>query len=481
MLDRMLVPKDLNDMENTTWSTVIKAQALHEVLTKDCMEHFYQAAETPFVSGPIAVKLGPFVDNKYCDSVLAGTFDFTNIAEITEVKELINGMQYPDPSNATPLIDSTIDEEGFIDAISHTRERTSSSPSGRHYGHYCALLRSPQTLGYIAALANFCFHWGVTMRRWEKVIQPQLPKDNGTPRIKRIWQITLIKANLTMCLSELFGRWLMDNAEEHNLLHPYQFGSCKGRMSISAVLLKRLSYDQIRQSRMDAIMFDNDAKACYDWMIPSQSAMISQRAGMPRKAANTFLQILLHMEYFVCTAYGVSSKGYSNIIKLILGVMQGAGHSGGLWALTSSIMLGKMENAFGAIFHSPYPRDVSCCRNGEAFIDDTSSWALRQGILFAMLIQMMCATAQKWERLLYATGGALNLLKCFWYGIQWTFLDAGVPRMKKAQEDDPKIQLTSGADFQTAHTITRIEVTKGMRTLGVRLTPDGNKNTEYNH
>jgi hypothetical protein len=142
-----------------------------------------------------------------------------------------------------------------------------------------------------------------------------------------------------MCLSKLFGKRLMDNAEKHNLLHPHQFGSCKGRMSIIAVLLKWLSYDYICQSWMDAIMFDNDARgACYDRMIPSPTATISWRAGMPKAAANTFLQIPLNMEYYVCTAYGVSSEGYSNIIKCLLGVMQGAGHSGrGLWALTSSL------------------------------------------------------------------------------------------------------------------------------------------------
>ena len=139
-LDRMLVPDNPDDLPNTTWSTVIESQALFEVLTKDCQEHFYQAAETPFVTGPVADKIGPFADNEYCEAVLNGTFDFTDIAEITEVKDLISGMQYPDPANPTPMIDSTIDAEGFISAISHTRERTSSSPSGRHYGHYRSLL-----------------------------------------------------------------------------------------------------------------------------------------------------------------------------------------------------------------------------------------------------------------------------------------------------------------------------------------------------
>jgi hypothetical protein len=53
--------------------------------------------------------------------------------------------------------------------------------------------------------------------------------------------------------------------------------------------------------------------------------------------------------------------------------------------------------------------------------------------------------------------------------------------MTKSDADDPDIQLTSGSDFQMSHTITRIKVTKGMRTLGVCLAPDGNENEEYNH
>jgi hypothetical protein len=94
----------------------------------------------------------------------------------------------------------------------------------------------------LAALANFCFQWGVSMKRWEKAaIQPQIPKDKGTPRLTRIRRITLLEADLNLCLSELFGRHLMANAEKHHLLHPHQYGSRKGKMCISAVLLKRIS------------------------------------------------------------------------------------------------------------------------------------------------------------------------------------------------------------------------------------------------
>ena len=44
-------------------------------------------------------------------------------------------------------------------------------------------------------------------------------------------------------------------------------------------------------------------------------------------------------------------------------------------------------------------------------------------------VTLMQQTAQQWEHLLHTTGGALNLNKCYWYGIAWTFTPAGEPKM----------------------------------------------------
>jgi hypothetical protein len=367
-LDRILVPDD-PDTADTTWTSVVEAQALYEVLLADGQRHFNQAAPTPFVTGPIAAKFGPFDDNDYCDDILNGTFEFADMSNDLEVSDLIHGMRHLDPMNPTTTLDPTITPEDFASMVKHSCERTSSSPSGRHYGHYRALLRAPDTLGVIAAVADFCFAWGVSLTRWEKVTHTLIPKEPGTPKINRIRRITLIEADLNMCLSEIFGRRMMDSAETHGLLHKAQYGSRRGKMAISAVLLKRLSYDIIRQTRMDACVVDNDAAACYDRIIPSIAMIKSRRAGVPRSAAQVFLSLLFRMEYYVRTAYGTSSTAYSNIIDFILGVMQGAGHSGALWALTSSIMFDLMEKTPGATFHSPVPHR-SLRRTGEAFVDD---------------------------------------------------------------------------------------------------------------
>jgi hypothetical protein len=109
-------------------------------------------------------------------------------------------------------------------------------------------------------------------------------------------------------------------------------------------------------------------------------------------------------------------------------------------------------------------------------VNDTAQWILQMGIMFMMLrTTLMQQSAQQWAWLIFAsTGGALNLLKCFWYGIHWCFTDTGIPRMRKIQADDPTINISPGDNPTCTQSIKRIEVTKGMRTLaGVRLAPDG--------
>jgi hypothetical protein len=237
----------------------------------------------------------------------------------------------------------------------------------------------------------------------------------------------------------------MPNAEKHGLLHPCQFGAWKGKMAIEAVLLKRISYDIIRQSRMDACVFDNDATACYDHMIPSIVMIKCRRAGMPKPAARVVLMVLQRMEYYVRTAYGTSPQAFSNAIDWILSIIQGSGHSCPSWGLTSSVMLDQMEKTPGATFHSPQLHQVSQWI-GEASIDDTTLWLLRLGWFLPLIVAMMQCMAQRWERLLYATGGALNRAKCYWYGISWQFTDAGNPTIITDHDLEQSIQLTSGTN-----------------------------------
>ena len=101
----MLIPDNPHDLANTTWTPVVNAQELYDTLIKEGQTHYHQATETPLITGPIADKIRPFDDSEYCNTILNGTFNWFNLAMMPEVKEIVSGMRYPDPTtNPNPHI-----------------------------------------------------------------------------------------------------------------------------------------------------------------------------------------------------------------------------------------------------------------------------------------------------------------------------------------------------------------------------------------
>jgi hypothetical protein len=66
-------------------------------------------------------------------------------------------------------------------------------------------------------------------------------------------------------------------------------------------------------------------------------------------------------------------------------------------------------------------------RNADSFVDDMSNGCnhahLEAAMPFAELIVHGQASAQIWERILFSSGGALKLQKCFWYLIYWQWVN----------------------------------------------------------
>jgi hypothetical protein len=99
-------------------------------------------------------------------------------------------------------------------------------------------------------------------------------------------------------------------------------------------------------------------------------------------------------------------------------------------------------------------------------------------------------SAQSWERLLFASGGALELSKCFAYIIYWDLSPSKEHRMLEpaelpncsAEGDHFRgpIGLTYGDVSPARNLIVTESPQRGRRTLGARIAPSGNWNDEYN-
>jgi len=86
-------------------------------------------------------------------------------------------------------------------------------------------------------------------------------------------------------------------------------------------------------------------------------------------------------------------------------------------------------------------------------------------------IQLLSNLAQHWERLLFSTGGAINLQKSHWYIMTWNWLN-GKAHLATAADAPGSISLTTG-DNTYRDIIPRLAPTDSFRTLGVYLSPSG--------
>ena len=276
-----------------------------------------------------------------------------------------------------------------------------------------------------------------------------------------------------MALRIIFGRRLIHRAEDRGTIPLTQWGSRPNRSSTDAILLKRLSYDGLSLCRKSAIIFNNDCKAAFDRMIPSVGGIALRRLGASSSSVSTLLQTLQQMKYKVKTSLGLSEESFSNADDWVLGTLQGSGASPCLWLAITCVLLGALQKRSPGITFSNPQGTLTCNRIGEAYVDDTELWLTMPDRDITQLAQEMQKIAQHWEQLLYTTGGALALEKCFYVALQWSFPNDEhtlcPPSMIKTD-----IALTSGNMYHRHMAIAQIAPSEGRRNPGAWIAPDGN-------
>jgi ribonuclease HI len=205
--------------------------------------------------------------------------------------------------------------------------------------------------------------------------------------------------------------------------------------------------------------------------------MAARRCGMPDNAIRVHANTLERMKYKVQTAYGTSDSHCEGAPgEPLFGTGQGSGASPAVWLTLVVVLMNTLDRITRERirFRSP---DATDHRNRliDAFVDDTSL-AITDTIDPMTPTEMsrrMEKIAQKWERLLFYSGGALNLKKCSWSMLQWEWKN-GRPNLYKRHDNDANITLvTKSTGTNTRSMIQYNPPTKSTRILGVYLNPLG--------
>ena len=346
----------------------------------------------------------------------------------------------------------------MVVSYSKLKIATSTSPSGRHLGHYKAILKAElpptdkdladeavnttkrrkiknplgmqifEVLHYITMAA---VRSGESLDRWKVVHSSMLEKDIGKPYINRLRVIHIYEADYNLVLKILWARQLTWHAHTKNALHEAQAGSRPGRKAIDVVVFKEMKYLHSRLTRTTLMTMDNDAKACYDRIVCNLAMLTSQYFGMPSNACLMQAKTLQHMRFHLRTAMGISDNYYTHTSKTpVHGSGQGSCASPTLWLIISSILMRCLDNTSSGMKIFPMIKGGHVSRSTiDGFVDDTSLFSNLPFYQddFRLAINTLKVATQKWSELLQASGGKLELSKCFFYALNWNFSPEGDP------------------------------------------------------
>ena len=129
-------------------------------------------------------------DESKVKEILDGT-EFDLPLDVRECLEWISGLKRKN----VPTTDLQVERKSFKEFVRGVKESKSSSPSGRHYGHYKALLEDEELFEILYLLVETALEAGVILKRWETVHQIQLLKDSPRKKVHRFRNITLVEAD----------------------------------------------------------------------------------------------------------------------------------------------------------------------------------------------------------------------------------------------------------------------------------------------
>ena len=459
--------KDISD-----WVRIDDIEIVTNLVTHFLVKHFGQSSSTPFANKKWVDKLS---DQTIQQLLLDGSFPHDDtISE--EANEILQSFQQPQNNISDISLLPTFGD--FIAFIGKANEKTSASPSQRHYGHYKALMQGAQVIlrGIFQVMTTALKH-GIVLERWKKTVTTLLCKDDNTPFIHRLRPIHIVEVELQFFSKYLWSKRLMSVAEKHGMISDSQFGGRKNRQAQSSVINTITCFDIHRQLKKEFTFNDDDLRANYDRELSHFTAAETRKHGLPHEAGQLLIDITHNQQFHIKTQTGISKTFYTyDDQSPIWGLGQGISWAGSCWQFTATTIENCLKKTcIGATLRDP-DRVYIIHPFLKFFIDDTTK-ICNQTLENRTLLQQARHNMQKHNNFVDATGGALALDKCRFFYIKYEFdkNHNATPMLTKDNPGELIIQTNNGPV-----TIKRLEPDEARKTLGCLISPTLNQLPQLN-
>jgi len=192
------------------------------------------------VHGRLAQDVDPYGCSVAAHAILEGSYICPpDTDEFT--KQFIEALQWP--SLHPQLISLILTPEAFCAHWKWAQERTSSSYSGLHFGHYKAAAFSPSLAHLHARFTQLVFMTGISLSPYQSGLQVILEKKPGAISIDQLCAILLIEADFNAAMKLLIGHQMIQNAIKNRVILVECFGSRPEHTAIQVSLSRCLVSD----------------------------------------------------------------------------------------------------------------------------------------------------------------------------------------------------------------------------------------------
>jgi hypothetical protein len=167
-------------------------------------------------------------------------------------------------------------------------------------------------------------------------------------------------------------------------------------MCLTPVLNKLLTVQLLIKNKTNGIVFDNDAKGCYDRIVSGIALSALRRIGYSKNSVRMLGLLWSQLGHHVATEFGVSVASYkSTMDKLLYGIDQGSCSSPIVWVLLNQLFLTALGQEFDCISLVSVDGRTTDTGPGDSFMDDTTTGATDDNHNLDSIPSTVCGLTQE--------------------------------------------------------------------------------------
>lgn len=329
--------------------------------------------------------------------------------EAQEIFELFQGSKHQQ-------ITTQIATEQWIKHWERAKERTSSSHSRLHVGHYKAHTEMHAIAEIKCKLVNLALKSGQHLKRRIKGVSVMLEKVAGNINVQKLRAILLLEADFNALCKIVFNNRLVPKLEKVDAIPVEIIGGRRAQVVTHLALSKKLIADIVNVRKVPMITACADATNCYDRVAHPFASLCAQCFELEILHLVVLFRATQSMKMFLRTSYGLSQIAHTGENgRPFQGVVQGSGAAPALWMIISIFLARYLCNKKVTTQLSTPVSRIVLPLPVLMFADDADLYVFNSGI---ETTKEIVVKAQKflnaWHNILTITGGSLKLSKCYW-------------------------------------------------------------------